>query len=1286
GGGVDWAAFFAGTGARRVDLPTYAFQRQRYWLDTSAGGAGDVASVGLDTADHPLLGAVVVSPDDGGVILTGRLSVGSHAWLADHQILGRVLVSGTALVELAIRAGDEVGCDEVEELTLQAPLLLPEQGGVAVQVVVGKTDGAGRRPVAVYSRDEAAPAGQAWIRHAEGTLATGVGEPDADLEEWPPAGATEVDVTHAYERLAERGYDYGPAYQGLRAAWRRGDEIFAEVALGSEMAGEVERFGLHPALMDAAMHAEALLDEDGQTLLPYSWGGVSLQAAGAAALRVRLHRERGSDVSSMHLADPDGRPVLTVRTLVGRPVSAGQLAAPSVYDSSLFRIAWEPLRSVGADAGPVTWVGSPQAAGAAATFAGLSVLAEAVASGSVVLPRTVVLACVPSDSGTTPERVRALTNYVLNAVRSWLEDERFTGSRLVVLTRGAMGREGEDVTDLAGAAVWGLVRAAQSENPGRLILVDADPDGADDEDTARAIARIARSGEPQAVVRDGAAYAARLRPAALSSGLVPPLGAPHWRLEATGSTLDELALVASDEPGAPLGAGQVRVAVRAAGVNFRDVLVSLGMYPGGGKIGGEGAGLVLETGPGVPGLSPGDPVMGIFTNAFGPVAVTDHRLLTRVPDGWSFEQAATVPLVFLTAWYGLADRAGTRAGDRVLVHAAAGGVGMAAVQVARHLGAEVFGTASPGKWETLAGLGLDEAHIASSRTLDFEEAFRAATGGRGMDVVLNSLAREFVDASLRLLPDGGRFVEMGKTDLRDAQEVAARQPGTTYQAYDLMDAGPDRIQAMLSELMELFESGALRPLPVRAWDVRRAPDAFRHLSQARHIGKLALTMPPRLDPDGTVLITGGTGALGGLLARHLITRHGARRLMLVSRRGMAAAGAEELVAELSGLGAAVTVAACDVADRSAVAELLGAVPAGHPLTAVVHTAGVLDDAVFASLTPERMDAVLRPKADAAWHLHELTLGMDLSAFVLFSSAAGVLDGVGQGNYAAANVFLDALAQHRRASGLPAQSLAWGLWAGGGMGSGLSEADARRMEQKGAKALTAEQGLDLLDTAARLDEPTVVPVPMDLGALAAGGELPPLFHGLVRVPTRRVVEAAEPADTGQSLAARLAALPHEKRGALLLDLVREHAAAVIGHASGGAIEADRAFKDLGFDSLTTIELRNRISGATGLRLPATLVFDYPDPQVLAQYLLVELVPEADARSAADQEEASVRELLATIPLARMRDTGLLDALLKLADNGEGDAGAAAGETEDQVAALRSMDVGDLLRAAQRTLSD
>src|SRR5262249_9562999 len=490
--------------------------------------------------------------------------------------------------------------------------------------------------------------------------------------------------------------------------------------------------------------------------------------------------------------------------------------------------------------------------------------------------------------------------------------------------------------------------------------------------------------------------------------------------------------------------------------------------------------------------------------AFGPVVVTDQRAVVRIPAGLSFAQAAGIPVVFLTAYYGLLELARLQGGERVLIHAAAGGVGMAAVQLAQHIGAEVFATASPGKWGALRALGIAETHIASSRELTFESRVLAATAGRGVDVVLNSLAREFVDASLQLLPQGGRFLEMGKTDIREPSAIAAAHPAVAYRAFDLGEAGLARIQQMLVEMTALFERGVLRPLPGQSWDVRRAPEAFRFLAQARHVGKVVLTIPQPLDPAGTVLITGGTGTLGALVARHLVARHGVRHLLLCSRRG----GAEALRQELAATGASVTVAACDVSERGALSELVAGIDAEHPLTAGIHMAGVRDGGVFDAMGPERIDNVFAPKVDAAWHLHELTQDKELAAFVLFSSASGVVGAAGQANYAAANTFLDALVHHRRARGLPGCALAWGYWAErSDMTERLDAADMARMRRGGIAELSSEDALALLDTALRGAAALLVPMRLDARRLSGAGEsLPPLLQGLVRV-TSRVSRAA-----------------------------------------------------------------------------------------------------------------------------------------------------------------------------------
>nr|BCB14677.1 type I polyketide synthase [Streptomyces spiroverticillatus] len=878
GAPTDWSGFHAGQHSRHIDLPTYPFQREHYWIQDTAD-LGDLASIGLDAADHPLLGAAMMLADSDGVLFTGRLSLDSHPWLADRSAAGTVVFPETGFVELAVRAGDQAGCAALEELTVDAPLVLPAGAAVQVQVVVGSPEETGARPVRVFSRPADPTADLPWTRHATGVLATRArtASTPVELTAWPPAGAESVPVDDLYEDHAAHELVYGPTFRGLTAAWRLGEELYAEVALPEQAAREAGRFGLHPAALDAALQALALLDGHAGPRLAAAWSGVTLHAAGAAALRLRL-TPLGAGAVAVDLADAVGEPVATVEALTARPVTARELTAVGrASHEALHRVDWVPVAI--APAPENLTIGD---------------YADLTDTGPV--PDVVVLPVVGSGSGVgggVVGEVHEVVGGVLSVLQGWLVGERFGGSRLVVVTRGAVSVGGEGVVDLAGAAVWGLVRSAQAENPGRIVLVDVDGDVAGD-------------------VVGG-----------LVGGLVGVVGGV-------------------------VGSGESQVVVR-------------------------------------------------------------------------------------------------------------GGV---------------------------------------------------VCGGR--------LVRASVDVDVDVDVDAGVGVGEG---------------------------------------------------------------------------------------EGVVLVTGGTGGLGALLARHLVGVVGVRRLVLTSRRGLGAPGAGELVEELGGLGARVDVVACDVADRGAVVELLDGI---GDLRAVVHAAGVLDDGVVGSLTVERLGGVLRPKVDGAWNLHELTLGRELDAFVVFSSAAGVLGVPGQGSYAAANAFLDGLVEARVAGGLPGVALAWGLWAGvGGMGGGLGEGDVARMARGGVLALSAGEGLGLFDVGWRASG-SLVPVKLDLGALREqGGGLPALFHSLVPVARRQAISHTTTTDDASSLGRRLAALPESERQDAVLDLVRGQVAAVLGHATADAVSPDRAFQDLGFDSLTAVELRNALSQVTGLRLPATLIFDYPTAADLARHLWSEV---------------------------------------------------------------------------------
>ncbi|WP_308031252.1 SDR family NAD(P)-dependent oxidoreductase, partial [Streptomyces sp. CoH27] len=1170
---VDWSTAYAGLvdedRSAPVELPTYPFEHQRYWAD-GTGATASVTSAGLETVEHAVLSAAVDLADADGLVLTGRFALREQEWLADHTIVGTVVVPGTAFVELAVRAADRVGCDEVEELVLESPLVMSDQETVDLQIVLGQPDGAGRRTLGIHSRPGGATGRTApWTRHATGVLAPGTPVPEADLTAWPPQ-APELPVSDAYQRLAAHGLGYGPALRGMTRAWGSGDDLWADVELpaGTSAAG----YGLHPALMDAALHPFALLAVEGvgadtaPVRLPFSWSGVRLHASGATALRVHLAR-RGEDAVTLEVADAAGTPVASVASLVFRAIAPEQLSAAGARrHDTLFTTVWSPVPA-GPSSGPRVALLGPDDLGLTGVerHPTPAALAEAAAVGAR-LPDVVLAAVGPTDrtgapaegpaQGSVPAAVHDTVSHVLTLLQEWVADERLDGCRLALVSRGAVAADaGTGPDDPVAAAVWGLVRAAQAEHPGRFLLLDLDDDPA----SARAVLTAPGVDEPQLSIKGGTLYAPRLARAQLGGRLLPPADAPAWRLDAVPrGSLANLALVPAATSAEAPAAGRVRIAVRAAALDNQDVLAALGMVPGEAPLGVEGAGIVTEVGPGVTGFAPGDRVFGLFPGAVASLAETDHRLLAPIPAGWTYTQAATLPLTSLAAHRALRELADGRPGRTLLVRAADTGAGRAVVRLARHYG-----------WEVQA--------VAAEST--------AATESPS-DAVLDA-------AELPQWPDRHT---------------------------------PEEALAAFAELVPLWTGGVLTPLPAAVREVAGVRESLSLLNETGQARKVVLAIPAAPRPEGTVLITGGTGGLGALLARHLVAVQGVRHLLLTSRRGPQAPGAAELATELRASGAEVTVVACDVADRAALAALLETVPAEHPLTAVVHAAGVLDDATLSALTPGRLASVLAPKADAAWHLHELTRGLDLASFTLFSSLAGVLGNAGQGNYAAANAVLDAVAARRRAEGLPATSLAWGPWATDGMAGDLDAADRERLARLGTVPLTADEGLALFDAAAGLP-----------GAFVAArlapprhpdGEVPHLLRGLLPRPVRRAAQAASAPRS--ALTDRLARLPEAARAQALTDLVREQVADVLGHSGPATVDPGRPFKESGFDSLTAVELRNRLDAATGLRLPATLVFDHPTPEAVAALLHERLapcgpqpaLPDADVTATADDDAIAI----------------------------------------------------------------
>jgi len=1227
GHSLDASRVFPG-GGRRVPLPTYAWQRDRYWVSSSPARRS-----GGRATEHPLLG--VRMPVAGAAAVYESLwSVSQPEWLGDHRVAGQVLLSGTTLAELARAAAEdhaEGRALQVAGLVLQAPMVVPEGESRRVQVVLA--DDGGR--LSIYSQSAGAAPGAVWTLHATGELspAPQVAPSRLDMYALRARCADPVATSSIYARLIALGMVHGPSFQGLRSVARGRGEALAEVALPEGLSGE--GYGVHPALLDAALQTifGALDAPVAEAMMPFELGRLVVHTAGvsSAFVHATVASQRADGiVADVKLADVTGEVIAEIDrlTLRRRDPSAIERHDAAPLADAFYRLDWQASQAPGLAKATGTWAvvsmgDGSRVGGLADALRALEANCQTVdvAELSSVAAQNVV--CVWSGDGGPGAAMGAAIDGL--AIVRALADRK-DPPRLWWVTTCAVAVAAGEVVAVAGSPIWGLGRTLMLEHPAlRCTLLDLHAEAPVAEILLRELA--AADGESQVAWRGAHRHVARLVHAP-PCPVAPVSG--NYRLEANQKgTLDGLAPVAV--PRIPPAPGEVEIEVRASGMNFRDAVMALGMYPGARTpLGAECAGVVVRKGSEVSSVALGDRVMAIAVGSFSRFVTVDARWVAQAPRGLSFEEAATVPAVFLTAWYALYELARLKRGERIVIHAAAGGVGMAAVQLAQAIGAEVLATASPSKWETVRSLGV--THVASSRELTFVAAFRAARGGA--DVVLNSLAGEFVDAGLSLLSKGGRFIEMGKTDIRDAAAVAAAHPGVAYQAFDLLVVDPDKIAAMFREITDGFASGRLKALPVRVYPMAEVETAFRFMAQARHVGKLALLPAPEsLRTDGTTLIVGGLGGLGLEVARELASR-GMKHLVLVGRRGLATPGAPAAIEAIEALGAVVTVAPIDACDRQALGRVIRAVPPGLPLRAVIHAAVVLDDGPIGEQTPERFRRVLAPKIEAAWNLHVLTEGVELDAFVLFSSLTGTLGNAGQSAYAAANAALDALAAHRRANGQAAQSLAWGPWAERGAAAALAPAVLDRLARKAYRAVSPSQGVALFGAALARPEALLVIVPLDLrvATKAFAGAVPPVWRALVRASPVRTSGASA------SWAHEVAALPADQRSDALRDAVRGEVARVLSLGRASVVPPDKPLRDLGLDSLMAVELRNALARRAGVSLPSTLAFDHPTSAAIARYLLDE-VPAFKENPAAPEAPPAVSERPAPIASAAGPSTAI-----------------------------------------------
>lgn len=1200
GAAIRWGALYGRR--RRLSLPGTPMQRSRHWIEVGPRMTG--AGVG---AALPWLGVKLDLADR--AVFESEIGEATLAWLADHRVGERPVVPFTGFVILARLAAAHEGLGAgLAEIAVLAPLAVAPGESHRVQVSVAD----GR--VSVHARGS-----DGWRRHFVATATTTTTSMPLELEAIAARCGERWSAEAIHAALAAAGLPYGPRFRGLHAASRGDAEVLAELRAPVELAGDPPHVR-DIALLDAALQAAALLLADAGALhLPVGAEAVSLdvlpdRAWVHATLRPGVGPLRRVDLS---VADERGRVVARVQGLALQRV--GSISAGPPLADEAWVVAATPVEA-------------PASAPARALIVGVDPLAAALAehmSEGTACVETAEPRLLAGGRFTAVVSLLGLggapIEHTLAIVRA---AAAVPGTRLVIVTRGGYVAEGERATasTLAQAGLWGLARCAAQELPATSIrLVDLDP-GATLATQAAALAReLGEDGEPQVVWRDGVRHGLRLAPTPRDE-LERPEGPARLIVDRKAGGL-RLEPIATRGP----GPGEITIAVEFAGLNLRDVLGALGRYPGEvGPLGGECCGRVLAVGAGVDEFVAGDRVMALAPASFADVAITDARLAVRVPAGLTGEEAASVPIAFATAWYGLHVLGQLKAGERVLVHAAAGGVGMAAVQLARLAGAEVFGTASAAKWPVLVGQGI--AAPLSSRDTSFAPAIREATRGEGVDVVLNSLTGEILAESLRLLRDGGRFLEMGKAEILDPARVAAVNPRATYAAFDLAAVDPDLLGQILRAIAGALARGELQPLPHRVVPLGRAPAAFRDMAAARHVGKLVLQVPRDLplDPEGTYLVTGATGGLGPHVARWLLAR-GARHLALAGRRDPDPA----LLAELRAGGAAVRCVRVDLAEPGGARTLLAEVRAAMPrLRGVVHAAGVVADGALASLDAAAFARVLAPKSGAAMELSAGTCEDRVHLFVLFASASGVLGGAGQANYAAANATLDALARARRAEGRAALAIDWGPWAGEGMAGRLDPALQRRLLAQGLRALEPERALRHLDHALRSSAAQVAVLPLDrerLAARFAATGVPPLLAAIVEAP-----QAVTRPATASGLRDLLGALAPGERDERLIQALREFAAQVLG-TRPATVDPRRPLSELGLDSLMAVDLQNTVASALGVTLAPTVLLEHPTLAALASFVLTQLgLGEAGAAPTRPAPDAAT--------LALQRELAALEAVM------------------------------------------
>ncbi|AFY78333.1 polyketide synthase family protein [Pleurocapsa sp. PCC 7327] len=1327
---VDWFGFDRDYSRYRITLPTYSFQRKRYWIEVnpkiiqnpipstpqppfsrgdSQFGQGLIPLVRkgeskIQNQYHPLLGQKLRSPLK-EIIFESQLAPDMPAFLKDHRIFQQVILSGTAYLEMALAAGIAALKSTklvLENVTIQQALILPEEECQTVQLILSQQDtGTSFEIYSLISEGE-----ESWKLHCSGKIL--VKEPDTQSEQIDLARlrgqfASELSVNTHYDTCRELAIDYGESFQAIARLWKKEGEALGWIRIPETLASEVSIYQFHPVLLDACFQVifatlpEALKSE---TYLPVGLERLFLYRHPRATVwsHVRLRPLNSANpetiIADLRLFDDTGNLVAQIDGLSSKRASREALLdiSEKSWQDWLYQIEWRSQqrdrdkRRI-RDEKSRSWLIFADKEGLAKQLAELledkqhactlvfpgkeykqspgkfqinpnnledfQQLLNAIARDRPSLYGIIYLWSLDAldiqfltKSGLEIDVRRGCAG-VLHLIQA-LVKRRDKGTtrqeelppsssstqpnnspRLWLVTKGAQPVKNSEFSPsgIAQSCLWGMGKAIALEHPElNCVRIDLDPKSTENEIQTLFDEIWSPDVEDQIAFRDGNRYVARLVRNRLNKqsenkAIAPIENSIPVRLEIENrGVLDNLHW--QPIPRRHPSADEIEIQVRATGLNFRDVLNALGLYPGdAGLLGLECAGEVVAIGQGVRDFQIGDAVVAIASGSFSQYVTVNAALAVHKPENLGFEEAVTIPGAFSTAYYSLYHLAKISAGDRILIHAAAGGVGLAAIQLAQQAGAEVFATASPSKWDFLESLGVK--HIMNSRTLDFAEEVISITQGEGVDIILNSLAGEFIPKSLSVLSARGRFIEIGKNDVWDAKQVARLKPDISYFLVDLVritQQQPDLIQSILCQLMQQFQAGSLKPLLYKVFSHDRVVDAFRYMQQAKHIGKIVVSQNSQIRNDSAYLITGGLSGIGLQVARWMVDR-GARNLVLVGRSG-ASQAARETISQLEKAGARVDVVQADASNPEDVAQIIafyqkiqskirrspgsgsGSVrrlrqnrKSKIQLRGIIHAAGILDDGVLIQQSWERFQQVMAPKVQGAWNLHLATQNYPLDFFVMFSSAASVVGCAGQGNYCAANAFLDVLAHYRRSLGLPGLSINWGSWSSVGMAARLADRDRDRLVQQGITAIQPEQGLQILEELLARDITQIGVLPIDWSAFLKQLPNDEAFSFFKEVMPASEEKIRQPSKFLQQLEAATTS----DRNGLLIDCIRSHIAGILGIEPPESIDIDRGLTELGIDSLSSVELRNKLQTSLQCTLPSTLIFDYPTIAAIADYL-------------------------------------------------------------------------------------